>query len=84
MREDVKNFIQDLSQRDFIVFAGAGIPKHTGIPDWKGLLKAMEEEQKLKGINIDEVDEYLCPEIAKFRVIGKGICRSKFIVRFRV
>ena len=65
MREDVANFIKDLSQGDFIVFAGAGIPKPTGIPDWKGLLKALDEEQPLGGVDIEEIDEYLYPEVAQ-------------------
>ena len=65
MREDVANFIEDLSQRDFIVFAGAGIAKPTGIPDWKGLLKALADEQPLRGIDIDNVEECLNPEVAQ-------------------
>ncbi|MBN1971847.1 MAG: SIR2 family protein [Candidatus Delongbacteria bacterium] len=60
-----RELIEDLSQRDFIVFAGAGISEPTGIPLWKGLLKALEKEQPLAGVEIDKVEEYQCPNIAQ-------------------
>lgn len=65
MKEDDANFIEDLSQRDFIVFAGAGVPEITKIPTWRDLLIALERRHRIRGVNIREVDSYLFPEIAQ-------------------
>lgn len=65
MNEDVANFIKDISQRDFIVFAGAGVPEITRIPTWKELLKALAQRIKITGVEIEEVEPYLYPEVAQ-------------------
>jgi NAD-dependent SIR2 family protein deacetylase len=65
MKEDVANFVEDLSQRDFVVFAGAGVPEITKIPTWRDLLTALERRQKIRGVDIKKVDSYLFPEIAQ-------------------
>jgi hypothetical protein len=67
MNEDVANFIKDLSQRDFVVFAGAGIVGDTGVPpSWKKLLEAFKEDEPSIEIgNLDKIDEYQYPEIAQ-------------------
>ncbi len=65
MKENVANFIEDLSQRDFVVFAGAGVSEITKIPTWRDLLTALERRQKIRGVDIKDVDSYLFPEIAQ-------------------
>lgn len=65
MNEDVTSFVEDLSQKDFIVFAGAGVPEITKIPTWKELLKALAQKIEITGIKIEEVDPYLYPEVAQ-------------------
>lgn len=67
MKEDVANFIEHLSQRDFIVFAGAGVVGETRIsPSWKQLLeKFKEDEPESVGENLDEIDESEYPRVAQ-------------------
>jgi hypothetical protein len=65
MKEDVANFIEDLSKRDFIVFAGAGVPEMTKIPTWLDLLIALEGQRTIEGVDISKIDSYLFPEVAQ-------------------
>lgn len=65
MREDVANLIEDLSQREFIVFAGAGVPEITRVPTWKDLLSALAKQQEITGVDIKNIDPYLYPEVAQ-------------------
>ncbi len=59
------HIIDDLSKRDFIVFAGAGLSERTGIPLWCDLLKKLNEKHSLNGVIIDDVKEYQYPNIAQ-------------------
>ena len=43
MSSPTDNMIADLAERDFIVFAGAGLSKATGIPIWKKALIQLNE-----------------------------------------
>jgi len=67
MQEARSQLIDDLSQKDFIVFAGAGIPEPTGVPLWKELLKTLYDKQPLNGVEVkmDDVNEYQYPNIAQ-------------------
>ncbi len=65
MQKARSDLIDDLSQRELIIFAGAGISEPTGIPLWKELLKALNETQPLDGVTIDDVKEYQYPNIAQ-------------------
>lgn len=64
-QEDVANLIEDLSQRDFIVFAGAGVPEITRVPTWKDLLSALAKQLEITGVDIKNIDPYLYPEVAQ-------------------
>lgn len=48
MKEEIKNIAEELSNKDFIVFAGAGVPKSAGVPNWETLLIELA-----KNINFD-------------------------------
>ncbi len=65
MNEDVAKFTEELSQRNFVVFAGAGVPQITNIPTWIDLLKALEKEQQIRGVEIEDIDTDLYPEVAQ-------------------
>lgn len=71
------NIIADLAKRDFIVFAGAGVPMESGPPiTWKELLATFKEkEPELATRKIDEVGEDEYPDYAQeiFEALrGKG------------
>ena len=66
MNEDVANFIKDLSQKDFVVFAGAGIVEETGvIPSWKKLLEAFDQEPDIEVGNLDKIEVNEYPDVAQ-------------------
>ncbi len=65
MQKARSELIDDLSQRDFIIFAGAGVSEPTGILLWKELLKALNEIQPLTGVTIDDVEDFQYPNIAQ-------------------
>ena len=60
--------IQELSQKDFIVFAGTGCVQGSGIPPWVTLLERLQglcEEDEIKKENITDLDEALYPNFAQ-------------------
>jgi len=57
--------IVDLAKRDFIVFAGAGMSRVTGVRGWRELLEALNGLVVLEGINIAKIDPLHFPEIAQ-------------------
>jgi len=57
--------VDELAKKDFIVFAGAGIPRETGIPDWKSLLKALLTECPIDNIDVDTINPNEYPSIAQ-------------------
>jgi len=65
MREDVANFVEDLSKREFIVFAGTGVVGETGIPSWLELLQELDRAIPLYGKDLLNmgVDNY--PRVAQ-------------------
>lgn len=67
MGVDEEQLIQDLSQKDFIVFAGAGIVGTTGVrPSWKRLLERFEEEEpNAIDADLNQIREDGYPEIAQ-------------------
>ncbi len=65
MDKKIQSFINDLTKRDFLVFAGAGIPRPSVICDWRELLQKLNDLVDLKGIEIQKVDPLHFPEIAQ-------------------
>ena len=61
------NMIADLAERDFIVFAGAGIPNGDGMPiSWEELLQVFKKsEPDLDMPDVEEVLESEYPEYAQ-------------------
>ena len=76
MSDLVNNMITDLANREFIVFAGAGIPNGDGKAiSWRELLKAFKEAEPNKVIrDINEVIESKYPDYAQevFEALGKN------------
>ena len=56
---------KELAKKDFIVFAGAGVPSKAGIPDWRSLLKALLRSNPLDNLDIDNVNPKEFPGIAQ-------------------
>ena len=54
--ENIMSIAKELAKKDFIVFAGAGIPRKAGIPDWRSLLKALLRTNPLNNFDIDNVN----------------------------
>ncbi len=48
VNEELKIIAEELSKKDFLVFAGAGVPKSAGVPNWETLLIELA-----KNINFD-------------------------------
>ena len=65
MSTPADNAISDLAQRDFIVFAGAGMSSGTGIQQWRELLEALNGLVTLDGVRVGEIDPLHFPEIAQ-------------------
>jgi hypothetical protein len=65
MSGSIDEFIEDLTKRDFIVFAGAGISTLTGIHKWRELLEALNKRTNIAGVEIADVDTIHYPEIAQ-------------------
>jgi len=67
MSTNVDEFIEYLAKRDFIVFAGAGVPPESAPPiTWKDLLAAFKEkEPDLAARDIDKVRENEYPAYAQ-------------------
>ena len=59
------NMIADLAERDFIIFAGAGMSKVTGVKGWRELLEALNGLVALEGVDIAKIDSLHFPEIAQ-------------------
>jgi len=59
--------IDDLSQRDFIVFVGAGVSEFTGVKLWPGILKALNDYRpdENKKIDIESFLHYDYPSAAQ-------------------
>ena len=53
--EDFSQVARILADRDFIVFAGAGVPKATGVPDWGTMMEKLVELAKVE-TNINDID----------------------------
>ncbi|MCK5600501.1 SIR2 family protein [Candidatus Pacearchaeota archaeon] len=69
MQKARSELIDDLSQREFIISAGAGVSEPTGILLWKELLKALDAKQPT-GVDIDKTKEYNYPSIAQMTFRG--------------
>jgi len=65
MSNSTDNMIADLTERDFIVFAGAGMSKVTGVRGWRELLEALNGLVALEGVDIAKIDSLHFPEIAQ-------------------
>ena len=65
MDNPAEKMINDLVTRDFIIFAGAGMSRITGIKVWRELLEILNGLVKLNGIDISQVDPLHYPEIAQ-------------------
>lgn len=67
MSSPADNMIADLAERDFIVFAGAGIPNESNAPiTWKKLLVEFKiAEPELVTLDIDKVGEDGYPDCAQ-------------------
>ena len=65
MSSPVENMISDLAERHFIVFAGAGMSKVTGVRGWRELLEALNGLVALEGVDIAKIDPLHFPEIAQ-------------------
>lgn len=63
--ENIMSIAKDLAKKEFIVFAGAGVPRKAGIPDWRSLLKALLEANPLDNVDIDNADSKEFPDIAQ-------------------
>lgn len=59
------NMVADLAERDFIVFAGAGMSMVQGIKKWRDLLKMLNELVGLEGVDVGRIDSLHFPEIAQ-------------------
>lgn len=69
------NMVADLAERDFIVFAGAGMSMSQGIMKWRELLETLNGLVKLKGVDVGNIDSLHFPEIAQMiynRLEGDG------------
>jgi NAD-dependent SIR2 family protein deacetylase len=65
MSDLADNMIADLADRDFIVFAGAGMSIGTGIKKWRELLGMLNNLVSLEGVNVEMIDPLHFPEIAQ-------------------
>jgi len=66
MSNAADNMIADLAERDFIVFAGAGIPNGDGKVIWRELLGTFKQaDPNLMIEDINEVDESKYPDYAQ-------------------
>ena len=65
MSSPTDNMIADLAERDFIVFAGAGMSKATGIPIWKKALIQLNELAPVDGVDIEKMDAVQYPSVAQ-------------------
>jgi NAD-dependent SIR2 family protein deacetylase len=65
MSSPADNMIADLAERDFIVFAGAGMSRVTGVPKWRELLEKLNNLVALEGVNVAKIDPLHFPEIAQ-------------------
>ncbi len=65
MSSPANNMIADLAERNFIVFAGAGMSKATGIPTWKKALIRLNELAPVDGIDIEKMDTIQYPSVAQ-------------------
>jgi hypothetical protein len=65
MSSPADNMIADLAEREFIVFAGAGMSKATGIPTWKKTLIRLNELAPVEGLEIESVDSVQYPNVAQ-------------------
>ncbi len=65
MSSPADNMIADLAEREFIVFAGAGMSKVTGVRGWRELLEALNGLVVLRGVDIAKIDPLHFPEIAQ-------------------
>ena len=67
MKKAESNLIDDLSKRDFIVFAGTGAPETTGVKLWEKILIDLDEKQTNPDskLNIKAWDPYEYPELAQ-------------------
>lgn len=63
--ENVMSIAKELAKKDFIVFAGAGVPHKAGIPDWRSLLKVLLRTNPLDNFDIDNADPKEFPDIAQ-------------------
>ena len=63
--ENIMSIAKELAKKDFIVFAGAGVPRNAGVPDWRSLLKALLETNPLDNFDIDNANPEEFPDIAQ-------------------
>ena len=63
--ENIMSIAKELAKKDFIVFAGAGVPRKAGIPDWRSLLKALLGTNPLDNFDIDNINPKGFPDIAQ-------------------
>ena len=65
MSSPADNMIADLTERKFIVFAGAGMSMSQGVRKWRELLEELNGLVELKGVDIGNIDSLHFPEIAQ-------------------
>lgn len=65
MSSPADNMIADLAERDFIVFAGAGMSMVQGIKKWRDLLEVLNKLVGLEGVDVGKIDSLHFPEIAQ-------------------
>lgn len=65
MSSPADNMIADLAERDFIIFAGAGMSMVQGIKKWRDLLKVLNKLVELEGVDVGKIDSLHFPEIAQ-------------------
>lgn len=65
MTDAIENMTEDLRGRDFVVFVGAGLPRPTGVKDWKGLMLALNSVAPVSGLKIKELEPFFYPEAAQ-------------------
>ena len=80
MTDPLDSMVDDLANRQFIVFAGAGMSKITGVEIWRDLLNVLNESAKLRGIDIKKIDPLHFPEIAQmiYNQLEKEGCVHKY------
>jgi hypothetical protein len=62
---EILEVANELSQKDFIVFAGSGVPSATGIPMWQKLIEKLLECKPINNIDLNTLGSYEFPDIVQ-------------------